>query len=190
METRNAVSEHKTIRGREIAALLNPRPVVLVTCCDAEGKPNVFSLAWHTPLSHDPALVGISIGRSHYSHSLIQATGEFVINIVGQGLLNAVVVCGNHSGADGDKSTLADLKLERARWVQAPLIADALGYLECRVAQEVSCGDHTLFVGHVIDAVARPDCFSDEWDLIRGDVLLCRQRDHFGHCVAAERAGE
>ena len=76
----------KTITGREIAALLNPRLAVLVTCCDLAGEPNVFTVAWQTPLSHRPPLVGISVGCTRYSHRLISDTGEFVVNIVGRRL--------------------------------------------------------------------------------------------------------
>ena len=34
----------------------------------------------------------------------------------------------------------------------APLIEDALGWLECRLATEHEAGDHTLFVGEVLAA--------------------------------------
>ena len=32
----------------------------------------------------------------------------------------------------------------------APLLVGALGWLECRLAQEVATGDHTFFVGEVL----------------------------------------
>lgn len=177
---------YKIVQGREIAALLNPRPVVLVTCCDAKGTPNALSVAWHTPLSHDPALVGVSIAKSHYSHGLIEESGEFVINIVSAACRGAVEVCGQRSGRDGDKLGPAGLRLEPARTVRPPLIADTLGVLECRVVDRLSCGDHTLFVGEVLTAMARADCFGDAWEPGLGDVLLCRQRDRFGTCASGE----
>jgi len=34
----------------------------------------------------------------------------------------------------------------------APLIDDALGWLECRLADDIDAGDHTLFVGEVLGA--------------------------------------
>ena len=180
METKNRPDASKPIRGREISALLNPRPAVLVTCCDAKGKPNVLSLAWHTPLSHNPTLLGISVARAHFSHALIELTGEFVINIVSTDYLDAVELCGRVSGLECDKLALAGLSVEPARFVRPPLIAGALGTLECRVVHLLVCGDHTFFIGEVLAASARSECFSDAWQPPLGDVLLCLQRDRFG----------
>lgn len=173
------------ISPKDFAALLNPRPVVLVTCCDSAGKPNALTVIWLSPLSRDPPLVGMSIGLTRLSHALIKATGEFVINIVGQSFLTAVRVCGNHSGSDGDKIALASLQLAPARCVRPPVILGALARLECRVVNEVPVGDHTLFVGNVVHAAVQDGCFSTEWDLAQGDVLLCLQRDHFGGFATA-----
>lgn len=190
METGELRPVYKTVQGREIAALLNPRPVVLVTCCDAEGTPNVLSVAWHTPLSHDPALVGISVAMSRYSYGLIEEGGEFVINIVSVACQHAVEVCGQRSGREGDKLGPAGLKLEPARTVRPPLIAGALGTLECRVVDRLPCGDHVLFVGEVLSAMARAGSFGDAWEPGLGDVLLCRQRDRFGTCALAKDEGQ
>jgi flavin reductase (DIM6/NTAB) family NADH-FMN oxidoreductase RutF len=180
VETENSKDATKPIRGREVSALLNPRPAVLVTCCDAEGKPNVFSLAWHTPLSHVPLLMGISVARAHLSHALIELTGEFVVNIVSTAYRDAVELCGQVSGRECDKLSLAGLSVEPARYVRPPLIAGALGTLECRVVHLLVCGDHTFFIGEVLAASARSECFGDAWQPSLGDVLLCLQRDRFG----------
>lgn len=171
----------QTITGRKIAALLNPRSAVLVTCCDATGVPNVLSVAWHTPLSHEPPLVGLSIGLTRYSHGLIAETGEFVINVVDKALQPAVELCGSHSGRDSDKVALAGLPLRPACCVRPPVIVSAMGHLECRVEGRVPAGDHTFFVGRVLHAEVRAGCFSDAWHPTQGHVLLCLQRDRFGH---------
>ncbi len=173
------------ITQNEFAALLNPRPAVLVTCCDAAGTPNVLTMIWLTPLSHDPPLVGISIGLTRMSHALVEDTGEFVINVVGQSFVDAIRICGNHSGSECDKIALAQLQLAPARCVRPPVIQGALARLECRVVNSIPAGDHTLFVGRVVYAAARDGCFAKEWHPARGDVLVCMQRDHFGRFVDA-----
>ncbi len=172
------------VTGRDIAALLNPRLALLVTCCDKAGKPNVLSVIWHTPLSHEPPLVGISLGLNRYSRPLISGTGEFVLNVIGQSFQTAVQVCGNNTGKNCDKIQLSGLKLEPALSVRPPIIAGCLGYLECRVVNKVECGDHELFVGRVLHAVARSGCFSNGWDPVRSDELLCLHRDHMGRFVS------
>jgi flavin reductase (DIM6/NTAB) family NADH-FMN oxidoreductase RutF len=185
------LQQTKIVAGKEIAALLNPRPVVLVTCCEATGVPNILSVAWHTPLSHDPPMVGISIGLTRHSHALISNTGEFVVNVVSRDLQPAVELCGNLSGRDNDKVALSGLHLRPARYVRSPVISDALGHLECRVVQQTPAGDHTFFVAQVLHAEARADRFTDSWHPNRSDVLLCWQRDRFGYgCFEEEKSNE
>jgi flavin reductase (DIM6/NTAB) family NADH-FMN oxidoreductase RutF len=172
-------AEMKTIQGREISALLNPRPVVLVTCCDAAGKVNVLTVAWQTPLSHNPPLLGISLNQRHYSHALIAESGEFALNVVGEGFCEAVEMCGICSGRDTDKVAEAGLGLIPAQRIRPPLIAGALAHLECIVKEQVQAGDHTFFVGEIVSAAAQAGSFSDRWEPPNGDVLLCLQRDRF-----------
>lgn len=172
-----------TVTGRDIAALLNPRPVVLLSCCDASGKPNAMTAIWHTPISHEPPMLGISVGPARHSHSLIMQTGEFVLNIVGPEHQKAVIVCGNCSGATTEKSVEAGFSWRESHSVRPPRIADALGYLECRVVDRRPFGDHSFFVASVVHAEARDACFPGVWHEILGDVLLCRQRDEFGRCA-------
>ena len=169
----------KMIRGRQIAALLNPRLAILVTSCDDHGVPNVLTIAWHTPLSHDPPLLGISVDFRRYSHELIQKSGEFVLNIVSQQFQSAVELCGNHSGRELEKFAAAELELQPAYHVHPPLIQRALAHIECVVENQIRTGDHTFFIGKVLYAEAKPGCFNDAWEPDTGDVLLCLQRDRY-----------
>ncbi len=176
----------KMIRGREIAALLNPRPVILLTCCDEQGKPNIITVAWQTPLSHDPPLLGVSIDHRRYSHTLISHTGEFVVNVVSREFQPAIILCGNQSGAQVDKFQAAGLTALPAYHVRPPLIAGALAHLECTVINQLSTGDHTFFVGRVLYAEVQENCFDEGWAQQYGDVLLCLQRDQFGSWFQSE----
>ena len=169
----------KLIRGRDIAALLDPRPVILVTCCDELGSPNILTVAWQTPLSHDPPLLGISIDHRRYSHTLISQTGEFVVNVVSQKFQQAISLCGNSSGATSDKFETAGLTALPAYHVRPPLIAGALAHLECTVTSQLRTGDHTFFVGRVLYAEALQQCFDQGWAQEFGDVLLCLERNQF-----------
>jgi len=179
-DTHTSPMKYKTITGKEIAALLHPRPAVLVTCCDLNGAPNVLTVAWHTPLSYNPPLIGISIGLTRYSHNLISQVRQFVVNIVGISSIEALKNCGQYTGALDDKTSLSGLTLKAAHKVKPPLISAALGYLECQVEQEVDAGDHTFFIGRVMLAQAAETAFSNMWVSLIGDVPLCLQRDRFG----------
>jgi flavin reductase (DIM6/NTAB) family NADH-FMN oxidoreductase RutF len=176
------------VTGRNISALLNPRPVVLLSCCDSSGRPNAMTAIWHTPISHEPPIVGVSIGATRHSHRLIEETRQFVLNIVGPAFQKAVEICGNYSGSTTDKTLQAGLCWQNSRSVLPPRITDALGYLECRVVETLPFGDHSLFVASVLYAEAQEGCFSSVWEDAPSDVLLCRQREAFGFWAPLSRS--
>jgi flavin reductase (DIM6/NTAB) family NADH-FMN oxidoreductase RutF len=174
------------VKERDIAALLNPRPVALITCCDQAGRPNVLSVTWTMPVSHEPPVLAVSIAPGRYSHALMLETNEFVLNIVGQNFLSVVETCGSCSGKSTDKLAKAALITQESVCVRPPRIVGALGYLECRVAERLTVGDHSLFLANVLRADALENAFPGVWDAETGDVLLCRQRDQFGRCEISE----
>ena len=69
--------------------LLHPMHIVLVSCIGKAGKPNITTLAWAMPTSNDPPLVAISVSPKRHSHTLIEETGEFIVNIPTLELLQA-----------------------------------------------------------------------------------------------------
>jgi flavin reductase (DIM6/NTAB) family NADH-FMN oxidoreductase RutF len=148
--------------------LINHGPVILVTCIDpsgngSPGKANIITLAWNMVLSMSPPMVGIALGRGRYSHELIEKSREFVVNIPSIDLLEATWGCGRVSGRKEDKFARFKLTPLPARRVAVPLIAECSGHMECLVKEAVETGDHTLFVGEVVEALADPSLFSDHW---------------------------
>ena len=152
--------------------MLMPRPVVLVTTVGRDGRPNIMSAAWITPVSSAPPLIAMSIGPDRYSHSLIEENGEFVVNIPSRGLVKEVEYCGRVSGKNLDKFKAAKLTAEPAKRVKAPIIKECIGHLECRIVNSIAAGDHTVFIGEVLAAYADESLFSERsWNLKEAKVL-------------------
>ncbi len=101
---------------------LYPLPVVLVTC--GTQRPNIITLAWVGTVCSDPPMVGIGVRPERYSHSLIEESGEFAINIPGEDLLEVTDRCGHASGRDVDKFAAFGLTPQAASLVSTPLIAE------------------------------------------------------------------
>ena len=142
--------------------LLHPRHVVLVTCCDREGRANVVTLAWSMPTSFTPPMVAISLAPSRFSHGLIEDTGEFVVNVPTVELLEKVYVAGTRSGRDVDKFKEAGLTPKPARKVRPPIVDECIAHLECKVVNRLTTGDHTIFVGEVVAAYAEEEVFKEK----------------------------
>ncbi|MCM8765332.1 MAG: flavin reductase family protein [Candidatus Omnitrophica bacterium] len=140
--------------------LINHGPVVLVTA-KYKDKTNIVTLAWTTPVSHNPPLVAICIHKDHFSTELIRGSGEFVINIPAENLLEKVQGCGTVSGREVDKFRKFSFTPLSARKVNPPLIGECLGHLECRVREIYPAGDHFLFLGEVLYAQVEEGIFGE-----------------------------
>ena len=145
--------------------LLSSGNVILATSA-YKDKTNIITLAWKTPLSHKPPLVGISIAKSHFSCQLIEKSEEFIINIPEHSLLEKVIFCGKVSGRDVDKFKETKLTPIKAnRLIKTPLISECMGNLECYLRDIREFGDHKLFVGEIIYAQAEENLFDQTWNV-------------------------
>jgi len=130
--------------------LLFPTPVVLVTCVDENGKPNIITLAWAGVVNSEPPMIGISIRPERYSHGCIKEAKEFVVNLPSEEMVRGVDACGVVSGRETDKFDRTGWKAVPAEKVKAPLIDECPVQMECKVKQIISLGSHDLFLGEVV----------------------------------------
>jgi flavin reductase (DIM6/NTAB) family NADH-FMN oxidoreductase RutF len=132
---------------------LNCGPAVLAVS-QHDGPPNIITLAWVTPASHDPPLLIIAVSPRRFSHDLIAESGEVTVNVPSWDLLEEVAFCGRVSGREVDKFAETALRPEPSQMVTPPGIEQCLVTLECRVEDGVEVGDHTAFVLRVVRAAA------------------------------------
>jgi len=125
--------------------LLEAGPVVLVTTAH-NGRPNIMTMGFHMVVQHAPPLIGCSIGPWDYSYKALRQSGECVIAIPTVDLATKVVDIGNCSGADVDKFDTFKLTPKPAKDVSAPLIAECLANIECRVADTTLVKKYSLFI--------------------------------------------
>lgn len=128
-----------------------PTPAALITSVAADGRPNILALGEVFNLSlGKPPIVGIAIHKARYSHHLISASGQFVVNMATTRLVEQVDQCGTTSGREVDKFALTGLTPVPASQVKPPLIAECPINLECVVLGIEEIGDHDLFKGQVV----------------------------------------
>ena len=150
------------------SAMLNPVPVVLVSCADPENpeKKNMITLAWAGTVNSEPPMVSVSIRKERYSHDLIAKSGEFVVNLVDEDMCRAVDFCGVRSGRDLDKAAETGLAYMPAESLSvAPAIAGAPVSLSCRVRQVLGLGSHDMFIGEVVSVMVREDLLDESGSL-------------------------
>jgi flavin reductase (DIM6/NTAB) family NADH-FMN oxidoreductase RutF len=129
-------------------------PIVLVTCVDANGVPNIITLGASAPCSARPPTIGIAVAPARYSHSLIAQRGEFAVNIPRATDLEKVDLCGCVSGRDHDKFAETGYTAIPGAAISVPIIAECPVNLECRVVHTANLGSHDWFIGEIVAARA------------------------------------
>jgi flavin reductase (DIM6/NTAB) family NADH-FMN oxidoreductase RutF len=152
--------------------LLHPMHTVLVSCVGKRGRPNIITLAWAMPTSINPPLVAVSIAPRRHSYLLIEKTKEFVVNIPTMNILNETLFCGRKSGKYYDKFKETGLTASRSRKVKPPIIKECLAHLECKLHNQFSTGDHTIFVGEIVEAYADQEAFTDKYNLKNARMIF------------------
>ncbi|OWW20713.1 flavin reductase family protein [Noviherbaspirillum denitrificans] len=141
--------------------LLNHGPTVLVTSAHG-GASNVMAAAWSMPLDFSPPKVAVVIDRNTRTRELVEASGEFALNVPSRQIAAQTLAVGSASGREIDKFGEFGLTAFPGGKIAAPLLEGCLGWLECRVIPEPHIqGTYDLFLGEVVAAWADPAAFRD-----------------------------
>jgi flavin reductase (DIM6/NTAB) family NADH-FMN oxidoreductase RutF len=160
--------------------LLHPMHTVLVSCVGKDGKPNIMTVAWVMPVSLNPPLLAVSIAPKRFSHKLIEENGEFVVNIPTVEILRETLFCGRSSGWEHEKFKEAGLTPMPSRKVKPPIIKECIAHLECKLYSKFTAGDHTIFVGEIVEAYADRRFFTGEgYNLERARMIFHLGGDEF-----------
>lgn len=162
--------------------LINPGPVALITVGDG-AEDNLFAAQWVAPARVSPPLLSVLVGKDHFSWPILERSGVFGVNIPEAHLVDAVLGCGRTSGRnEPDKFGRFGLSREAAITIKAPLVAQCVANLECRVVFVHDMGGQSLIVAQVARAIADLTHFRDgAWQFDRGLELL--------HHLGASRFG-
>lgn len=121
---------------------------VTVITCAVDGNPHGCVANAVLSVSLDPALMLISLAQTSRTRAAIDQVGSFAINILPDSAEGAAL-CSVFAGRSEDKFAVTP---HRRGGLGAPVLDDALGWLECAVETVQVAGDHTLFVGRVVNA--------------------------------------
>ncbi|HYR26710.1 MAG TPA: flavin reductase family protein [Aquabacterium sp.] len=141
--------------------LLNHGPTVLVSAAHA-GQRNVMAAAWNMPLDFDPPKVAVVIDKQAFTRGLVEASGEFVLQVPPVAMLQTVMTVGTQTGREVDKFAQCGLTVHHVPEVSAPLVEGCLAWLACKVLPEALMAQrYDLFLAEVVGAWADPAVFRD-----------------------------
>jgi flavin reductase (DIM6/NTAB) family NADH-FMN oxidoreductase RutF len=119
-----------------------------------DSGPAAGTINWISQSSFSPPLVMAAIKANTGLHRAISASRAFAVHIVGKSQKDMAVAF--FRGAEPAGNLLNGYAIEAGQ-TGAPLLVAPPAWFECRVVNEVAGGDHTIFVGEVIDAGVRSE---------------------------------
>jgi flavin reductase (DIM6/NTAB) family NADH-FMN oxidoreductase RutF len=132
----------------KVYAQLDP-PLWLVTAADGGRRGGLIAttVAQASIVKEMPRQL-ITVDKRHNTHALIEGSGAFAMHLIDERQLDLVWRFGLQSGRDVDK--FAGLAF-RTGTTGSPLIADALGWFDCRLEARMDSGDRTVYLAEVVD---------------------------------------
>ena len=132
-----------------------------------DERRNAFTAAWLMQVSFDPLLLALSVNPEHASYPLLVGGGGFAVSVLSRDQLHFATHFGIRSARETDK--LAGIAWRPGR-TGAPILAEAVAWLECRLTQRIPAGDHEIVIGRPIAGeVLLPDAtplsYADTGDL-------------------------
>ena len=135
---------------------------VTVMTANRAGRIHGLTVSAFVSVSADPPLVAAVIHRDHGVHSLLEVGGaSFAVNILSQEqteLSERFAFAPEDERFDGVAWTTAE--------TGAPILTDALAWLDCRIEDRHLAGSHVIYVARVL---AGEECRSGAGPLIYWD---------------------
>lgn len=137
-----------------------PRPIAFVSTVDADGLRNLAPFSYFTGCSTNPPVVCICAavrqGPLSQKDTLlnIEATGEFVVNIVSEEFAAQMNMTSAEAPPEVDEFTLSGLTPLASELVRPPRVAESKVHMECRLRQIIRVspkpGGGNLVLGDVL----------------------------------------
>jgi flavin reductase (DIM6/NTAB) family NADH-FMN oxidoreductase RutF len=136
-----------------LAALWSPL-LAVTTIHDGRANGQIALAGLSASILREAPRVLVELWKANLTHDLVLASGVFAVHLLPANAdsilatLSLIRTLGLRSGRDGDK--MADLAWQPGEATGAPILADALTYVEARVANTLDSGEMTIFLGDVV----------------------------------------
>ena len=124
---------------------------------------------WVTQASFEPPLLAVGVKADSGAHEIIKATKAFALNVLGKGQQDLAYAFFKTLERDGNSIGGEIFSTGKSG---APIFDNAAAYLECSLVDTIEHGDHSIFLGEVIEAGVNREISgrADEETLALGDL--------------------
>jgi flavin reductase (DIM6/NTAB) family NADH-FMN oxidoreductase RutF len=148
-----------------VAGCIVPRPIGFISTVSSSGINNAAPFSFFNAISHMPPMVCVSISQIYKANrrkdtlTNVLETGEFVVNIVDETIVQAQDFCSGSHPPEFDEIKGAGLTAAASRTVCAPRIEESPVNFECRLVEAIALPEsrYTLVIGRVVRMHLRRD---------------------------------
>lgn len=115
-----------------------------------QGEQNIMSAGWHTLISYQPGIYGVSIRKETYSYELIERSRAFGINFLPAQHSNWIQAAGTFTGSKINKFKEYGITFTDGLKLNVPILTQAYGAYECKVIDIHTYGTHQFIVGEIV----------------------------------------
>ena len=127
-------------------------PLVVVTAAaDGQRSGQVAVTAHGASIVAGRPRLSVALWKENLTHDLVAASGAFAVHLLRTDQDDAVYRFGLQSGRTEDKFSGIDHGIGVTG---APLLDDCLAVFECRLVQQMDGGDHTAYLGDVVNSLS------------------------------------
>jgi flavin reductase (DIM6/NTAB) family NADH-FMN oxidoreductase RutF len=130
-----------------VRALGNMTYGIYVLTTSHDGTMNGMIASWVSQVSYDPPLIAVAVHPNRYSHRLIEQSGSFALHVLGKQQKHLMTKF---------MSSDPETKFSAIEWkpgtTGSPVLADCVAFFECTLHTHLETGNHTLFIGEVVQA--------------------------------------
>ena len=137
-----------------------PYGIYVLTATSKDGSVAAATVNWVTQTAFAPPLIAVGVKADSGAYAALKESGHFALNMLGKDQKGAAFAFFKPTQHDGGK---INGFAYTAGATGAPILADAPGSVECRVAEIIERGDHHVVLGEVVEAhnagvpAGRPD---------------------------------
>ena len=140
--------EYDKLRRRILWTM--PSGLYVIGSRDGDRR-NGMTLNWATQVSADPKLLAISVEKAAFTHELIAASQVFTLNVISREDRAIVRKFTKPVEVDPAAKTLNGFPFHDGA-TGAPVLDQAVAFVECAVRNSVDVGNSTLFIGEIVNA--------------------------------------
>ena len=140
--------------AKKTALRMIPYGLYVLTSEAKDGRVAAATVNWVTQASFAPPLVAVGVKADSGAHDIIKESGSFALNVLGKGQQGQAFTFFKSLEREGD--TIGG-EAFAAGATGAPVLANAPAFVECKLVDTVEKGDHSVFIGEVVEAGVRAE---------------------------------